>query len=164
MVVYIVRHAVAVERGSASYPNDDRPLTDDGRDKMAKAAKAIAKQVGHIDRFISSPLIRAHETAKIVARAFGDEKSVELCDELAPGKSLRSLLTALSAYKALNSILIVGHQPDLGYLASALLGSTESIIEFKKGAVCAIELSTLPPKGSGTLLWHLQPKQLRALV
>jgi len=58
----------------------------------------------------------------------------------------------------------VGHEPDLGYLASALLGSENSLLEFKKGALCAIEVSTLPPRAGGKLLWHLQPKHLRAIA
>ncbi|HTP13531.1 MAG TPA: hypothetical protein VMM37_07865, partial [Bacteroidota bacterium] len=69
----------------------------------------------------------------------------------------------LSKYKGLGSIMVVGHEPDLGYLASSLLGSESSIVEFKKGALCAIEVSTLPPRGKGKLIWHLQPKHLRSL-
>ncbi len=164
MVVYILRHAIAVERETASYPNDDRPLTEEGKEKMSKAARGIAKLVDDIDVILTSPLVRAHDTAKIVARALDAEQKLELCKELAPGSSLKNLLSSLSKYKGLKSIMVVGHQPDLGYLASALLGSNESIVEFKKGAFCAIEVSTLSPKGKGTLLWHLQPKQLRALA
>jgi phosphohistidine phosphatase len=164
MVVYILRHAIAVERETASYPNDDRPLTEEGKEKMSKAAKGIAKLVDDIDVILTSPLVRAHDTATIVARALDAEQKLELCKELAPGSSLKNLLSSLSKYKGLKSIMVVGHQPDLGYLASAFLGSNESIVEFKKGAFCAIEVSTLSPKGKGTLLWHLQPKQLRALA
>jgi len=164
MIVYIVRHAVAVARGTVGYPNDDRPLTEDGKDKMSKAAKGIANLVEDVDLILTSTLSRAHDTADIVARALGIEERVELCKELTPGSSLKNLLSYLARYKELSSIMVVGHQPDLGYLASALLGSSDSIIEFKKGATCAIEISGLPLKGNGTLLWHLQPKQLRALA
>jgi phosphohistidine phosphatase len=164
MMVYILRHAIAVDRGIAGYPNDDRPLTEAGKAKMSKAARAIATLVDDIDVILTSPLIRAHDTARIVARALGAEKKLELCKELAPGSSLKNLLSHLSKYRGLNGIMLVGHQPDLGYLASALLGSNEAIVEFKKGAICAIEVSALSPKGKGTLMWHLQPKQLRALA
>lgn len=164
MVVYIVRHAIAVERETASYPNDDRPLTEAGKGKMSKAAKAIAKLVRDVDVILTSPLIRAHDTARIIARALGAEQKLELCKGLAPGSSLKDLMSYLSKYKGMKSIMVVGHQPDLGYLASAMLGSNESIVEFKKGAICAIEISALPQKGKGMLLWHLQPKQLRALA
>jgi phosphohistidine phosphatase len=164
MLVYILRHAIAVDRGTASYPNDDRPLTEDGKDKMSKAAKGIAELIDEIDVILTSPLIRAHETARIASRALGAEQKLEVCKELLPGNSLKNLLSYLSKYKSLNSIMVVGHQPDLGFLASALLGSDESIVEFKKGAMCAIEVSTLPPRSKGKLIWHLQPKHLRALA
>ncbi len=164
MIIYLIRHAVAVERGTASYPNDDRPLTEDGKERMSKAARGIANIVDDIDAIISSPLIRAHETARIVARTLGAEDKLEICKELAPGSSLKNVLSFLTKYKGLKSIMLVGHQPDLGYLASALLGSNESIVEFKKGAICAIEIPSLSQKSRGTLLWHLQPKHLRALA
>jgi phosphohistidine phosphatase len=164
MIIYLIRHAVAVERGTASYPNDDRPLTEDGKDKMSKAARGIVEIVGDVDLILSSPLIRAHDTAKIVARALGAEHKLENCRELIPGSSLKNLISFLTKYKGLKSIMLVGHQPDLGYVASALLGSNESIIEFKKGAICAVEISSLSPRSKGVLLWHLQPKQLRALA
>jgi phosphohistidine phosphatase len=164
MIVYILRHAIAVQRGTAGYPNDDRPLTDDGKDKMEKAAKGIAEIVDDVDAILTSPLIRAHDTARIAARALGAEQKIEVCKELLPGGSLKGLLAFLSKFKALNSIMLVGHEPDLGYVASALLGSEKPVVEFKKGALCAVEVSTLPPRSSGKLIWHLQPKHLRSLA
>lgn len=164
MIVYILRHAIAVERGTAGYPNDDRPLTEEGKQKMSKAAKGIAEIVDDIDVILTSPFIRAHDTARIASRSLGAEHKLEVCKELVPGASLKNLLSYLAKYKGLGSIMVVGHEPDLGYLASALLGSEESIIEFKKGALCAIEVSTLPPRSKGKLMWHVQPKHLRALA
>jgi phosphohistidine phosphatase len=161
MVVYMLRHAIAEERGKAGYPNDDRPLTEVGRNKMSKEAKGISKIVGKVDVILTSPMIRAHDTAKIVARALGAESKIKVCKDLTPGHSLKKLLASLSKFKELKGIMVVGHQPDLGYLASALLGSSESIVEFKKGAICAIEISTLPPSANGRLLWLLQPKHVR---
>lgn len=163
MFVYILRHAIAVQRGTTAYPNDDRPLTDDGKEKMRKAARGIAKIIGKVDVILTSPLVRALDTAKIAAEVLGAEHEIEVCKELLPGASAKRLILYLAKYKNLDHIMIVGHEPDLGYLASALLGSEQSIIEFKKGALCCIELSSLPPRGAGTLLWHLQPKQLRDL-
>src|SRR5512141_2041554 len=122
MVVYLLRHAIAEERGKAGYPNDDRPLTEDGKNKMSKAAIGISKLVGDIDVILTSPLIRAHDTAKIVARALGAEQKIEVCKDLSPGNSLKKLLSYLSKFKGMKNMLIVGHQPDLGYLASAMLG------------------------------------------
>jgi phosphohistidine phosphatase len=161
--IYILRHGIAVQRGTAGYPNDDRPLTDDGKEKMRKGARGIAAIIGSVDVILTSPLIRAHDTAKIAADALGADHKIEVCKELLPGSSAKKLMIYLAKYKNLDHIMIVGHEPDLGFLASALLGSEQSIIEFKKGALCCIEVSSIPPRGAGTLHWHLQPKQLREL-
>lgn len=164
MRVYILRHAIAADRGSAAYVDDDRPLTEEGQEKMAKAAKGMTSLIADIDVILTSPLIRAHETAKIAARALRAENKVQVCKELSSGASLKNLMTLLSKYRGLNSIMLVGHEPDLGFIASFLLGSDSSIIEFKKGSLCCIEVSTIPPRSKGTLIWHLQPKHLRALA
>ncbi len=163
MFVYILRHAIAVQRGTSGYPNDDRPLTEDGKEKMQKAARGIASLIDDIDVILTSPLLRAHGTAKLVAEALGADHKIEICAELLPGNSSKKLLLHLAKYKSLQSVIIVGHEPDLSYIASALLGSNASIIEFKKGALCCIEVATLPPRNPGKLHWHLQPRQLRDL-
>ena len=163
MFIYILRHAIAVQRGTLAFPNDDRPLTDDGKDKMRKAARGMTTVVDKVDVILTSPLVRAADTAKIAGEALSAEHAIEVCRELLPGASAKKLLLYLAKYKNLDSIMIVGHEPDLGYLASALLGSEQSIIEFKKGALCCIEVGSLPPRSPGTLVWHLQPKQLRDL-
>lgn len=163
MFIYILRHAIAVQRGTSAYTNDDRPLTEDGIEKMQKAARGIASLIDHIDVILTSPLLRAHDTAKLVAEARGADHKIEICRELLPGNSSKKLLLYLAKYKSLKNVMIVGHEPDIGYIASALLGSNASIIEFKKGALCCIEVATLPPRSAGKLHWHLQPKQLRDL-
>ena len=164
MIIYLLRHAIAVEHGTVADPHDARPLTDDGKEKMAQAAKGIAKLVGSIDIIVTSPLVRALDTAKIVAKALGSDTKIEVCRSLAPGGVLKNTLLHLTKFKGLSSMMIVGHQPDLGYLASTFLGSDPSIIEFKKGALCAIEIAGLSSREKGKLLWHLQPKHLRAIA
>ena len=164
MRVYLLRHAIAAERGSAAYADDDRPLTEEGKAKMSKAAKGLATLIGDIDVILTSPLIRAHDTARIAGRALRAENKVQVCKELSAGNSLKNLMTYLAKFRSLNAIMLVGHEPDLGFIASHLLGSDGSIIEFKKGSLCCIEVSTLPPRTKGTLIWHLQPKHLRALA
>jgi phosphohistidine phosphatase len=163
MQIYLLRHAIAVPRGSVSFPNDDRPLTEEGVKKMAKAAKGAAKILPAIDVILSSPLKRAHETATIIARAIGAEHRLEICNHLLPNSSMKSVMSYLAKYKELQSILIVGHGPDIGFIASSLLGSSDDVIEFKKGALCCIETESIPPKNHGKLLWHLPPRFLRGI-
>lgn len=164
MRIYLLRHAIAAERGSAAYADDDRPLTEEGKAKMSKAAKGLSSVITDIDVILTSPLVRAHDTARIAARALRAESKVEVCKELSPGSSMKHLMTYLAKFRGLNNMMLVGHEPDLGIIASLLLGSESSVIEFKKGSLCCIDISTLPPRSKGTLIWHLQPKHLRALA
>ena len=163
MEVYILRHAVAVKRTEAAYPDDDRPLTEDGIKKMELAAKGIVRVVPGFDAVYSSRLSRAFETAMIVARVMGREGMVEACRELMPGAPASGVADLLARNILKKSVLIVGHETGLGLFASALLGSSERVIEFKKGALCRIDLSGLPLEVPGRLIWHLSPKHLRLL-
>ena len=164
MNVYILRHAIATERGAKQYPNDDRPLTKEGVRKMKEAAPAIRTIAGHVDVILSSPLVRAHDTAKIAAKALKYRYQILLRDELLPEAPAAEILTYLRRFKEAANVLIVGHEPLLGTIASALLGSATTAIEFKKGALCCISTPKLPSDTPGTLLWHLTPKQLRMLA
>jgi phosphohistidine phosphatase len=164
MLIYLLRHAIAAPRGIKPIPNDDRPLTEEGIEKMSKGAKGILRVVDEVDIVLTSPMARAVETARIVAKALHVESKLQVCHELAPGRSLNHLLTYMVKFKKLNSVMIVGHEPDLSYFASVLLGKKTSIIEFKKGSLCCIEVTMIPPRRDGKLLWHLTPKQLRLMA
>ena len=124
MNVYILRHAAALQRGIKPFPNDDRPLTEEGLDKMSREARGIVRVVDDLDVILASPMERARDTALIVAKAFRAESKVQVCNELAPGSSLKHLMSYLAKYKKLRNILLVGHEPDLSYFASALLGKS----------------------------------------
>jgi phosphohistidine phosphatase len=163
MEVYILRHAIAVARGTAGYPHDDRPLTDEGVKKMERAAKGIIAVAPNPDLILTSPMKRALETARIAARAFGTESTIEPCEQLRPGKSVENLLLYLAKYKDLERLLLVGHEPGMSGIASALLGFDRALFDFKKGALCRIDVATLPPVNPGTLIWHLSPKHLRMI-
>jgi len=164
MLIYILRHAIAAPRGVKPFPNDDRPLTEEGIEKMLKGSKGINRVIDNLDIILTSPLLRAAETAKIVAKTLHAESKLQTCSELAPGSSLKNLLIYLEKFRKLNSIMLVGHGPDISYFASSLLGTKSSIIEFKKGSLCCIEVMTIPSRREGKLLWHLTPKQLRLMA
>jgi phosphohistidine phosphatase len=165
MFIYLLRHAVAVDRSDANLPNDDRPLTKDGREKMRKAAQGMSRLITEpVDVILTSPLSRAHDTALIAAEAMGCEDKVEVCPELSPGSSYPKLIAALSNHQHHAHVMLVGHAPDLNYIASALLGSASPIVELKKGALCCVEIASLTGRMEGKLLWLMQPKQLRQLA
>jgi phosphohistidine phosphatase len=115
---------------------------------------------------LASPLRRAQETAAILQGIVAPRASLETCAGLAPGTDPAALVRELKAYRGVEELALVGHQPDMGELASFLLtGSpTTAAFEFKKGAVAAIAVATLPPHAPGLLLWFLPPKALRGSI
>jgi phosphohistidine phosphatase len=163
MYIYLLRHAIAVERGTVHYPNDDRPLSEKGMKRFLKGAHGIAALLNEVNIILTSPLKRAQETAKITAEQCGIPHKVVITEHLLPGCIHTNIIPLLRKYKGMKHVMLVGHEPDLSRLASNLLGSSRSVIEFKKGALCCIELPSLTPRAAGVLQWHLQPKQLRYL-
>ncbi|MEO8681890.1 MAG: hypothetical protein ABI665_22780, partial [Vicinamibacterales bacterium] len=118
-----------------------------------------------IDLVLTSPLVRARETAMLLASNLRARKPpVEELDALAPGGRPAAIVEAITRHaKRHRRLALVGHEPDLGELAARLLGARGSI-EFKKGAVCAIDVNAATPGGPGTLRWLLPPRVLRGLA
>lgn len=128
---------------------------------MKRGAAVLRRVVRHIDVLGSSPLIRAMQTAEIVAKEYG-EMDVVRVPALAPGKSPEEFLAWLRGQSSDASIAVVGHEPDLGELATWLLcGQRESRIPIRKGGVCALELPGGADPGAGELHWLLTPELLR---
>ena len=163
-VLYLVRHAIA-EDISASGRDADRRLTAIGASKMRKVAAGLRALGATPDALWTSPLQRARQTAAIL----GDELAVatqpNVRPELSPGHAPEGVIAKLTLVSQVRSVMLVGHEPNISELASLLLtGSPDgALLPFKKGAVAAIELGSLPPRAQGKLLWFLTPKQLRSL-
>src|SRR5260221_2811702 len=136
MQLYLLRHAIAVPSGTSGYPNDDRPLTDEGIRKMKKTAEGIAANVPTIALIVSSPLKRAMGTASIVARALNYKRKIQVSKLLLPAADPQSLIEGLSEFEDEESVMFVGHNPHLEDLAAALLGAQASMIILKKGGIC----------------------------
>ena len=160
--IYLIRHGVAEARGD-SWPDDTkRPLTRDGISRMEKAARGLARLDIDFDVILSSPLVRARQTADIVSAQLDGHPPIFNTDALAPGSDLGAVVTSLEKHSRKKRIALVGHEPGLGELVARLIGSRHAI-EFKKGAVCRVDLDEIPPGGSGDLRWMLPPKLLRAV-
>jgi len=160
--LHLIRHAIAAERGDA-WPDDaKRPLTDDGIDRMRKAARGLARLDVALDLVLSSPLVRARQTADIVAAALASRPPIVTIDSLAPGSGYAALIADLEKHAKRTRIALVGHEPGLGEIAARLIGSRHGI-EFKKGAICRIDIDEIPPSGPGRLRWFLTPRMLRAV-
>ena len=160
--LYLVRHGVAEERGE-KWPDDTkRPLTADGMSRMKKAARGLERLGVAFDIILASPLVRARQTADILAAELETHPAIVNTDALAPGAGYAALVADLEKHARRTRIALVGHEPGIGELAARLIGSRHPI-EFKKGAVCRIDVDTIPPNGPGDLRWMLPPKFLREI-
>jgi len=163
--ILLVRHAIAEDRATfatTGMADDERPLTERGMDRMRAAAAGLAAVVDGLELIGSSPLLRARQTADLVAERFPRAERATL-DWMAPGGDRPQALGWLASGNAA-SVALVGHEPDLGELASWLLsGRPSPFVEFKKGAACLLVVEGRVQAGAATLRWHLAPRQLRVL-
>ncbi len=166
MDLVVVRHAIAEDRDTfarTGRDDDERPLTEEGRDRMEQAARGLVRLVPGLDALCSSPLVRAVQTAEIVAGVY-DGIEIEPAPVLSGGAPPGDVVAWLQDKSAVDTLAIVGHEPDLSTLVSFLLAGTEgAFIEMKKGAVCLVECPGKPAAGEALLRWSLAPKQLRLL-
>lgn len=161
MKLYLLRHASA----SDVAPSDAaRELTREGRDEARVAGAALAELGVKPSHILSSPLVRARQTAEIAAEAMKFPDDVEPLDELANGASTPSLLKALRSYASAGEVLLVGHMPSLAEHLAALIGAENAQgFPLGKASVACIELEQLRA-GTGQLRWLLRQKQLRAIA
>jgi len=160
--LYLVRHGIAAERGEA-YPNDDvRPLTPDGMAKFRKAVRGLARFDVSIDIVLTSPLLRARQTAEILAKGLGNAAVVD-ADALRPGARFDRLVRAVTDSSGNTAIALVGHEPDIGQAAGRLVGRSGPLA-FNKGAICRIDLETWPMDQPGRLRWFVTQRMLRKMT
>jgi phosphohistidine phosphatase len=167
MNIYLLRHGLAVEPGTADYGRDsERWLTPKGERKLWKSTQAMAGLDLTFDLILSSPLVRARQTADIVAEAFGARKKIELCDALSPGGRARQVVQRINhAQPEPENVLLVGHEPDLGHLVSLLVfGQPGGAVLMKKGGLCKLSVVALKHGRCATLEWLLTPKQMELMA
>jgi phosphohistidine phosphatase len=174
MNLLVIRHAIAEDKAAfaASGRSDDqRPLTEAGRTKMRRGAEGLRVVSPLLAVLASSPLVRARETAEIVAPIFKVPR-VEIVDALRPERPFDELLAWLRRRIPPNeeedsdaTIAIVGHEPHLSGLITWLMtGGKDSRVELKKGAACLLRFDRAPAAGEAMLRWSLTPAQLRDLA
>jgi phosphohistidine phosphatase len=156
----IIRHADAADREAFALkgkPDSQRPLTREGVRKMREVARGLKRIAAPVDLLVSSPLIRARQTADIVAKAFGKVRRAR-CVELAPDAPPESTAAWLRARRE-GTIAIVGHEPHLSLLIAHYCAVEAPFTSLKKGGACMIEI-----RGRvASLEWLMQPGQLREL-
>ncbi len=159
MNLYVVRHAIAVDEGTSDYESDsERPLSDKGRKKMRQIAKGLRNLGVEFDLILSSPYVRARETAEILADIFKMKKKIAFSENLIPMVEPDLLIAELNEKYAVDSLALVGHEPHLSSLISLLTTeSTKIDITLKKGGVCYLSADDLHHAHLATLEWLLTP-------
>jgi phosphohistidine phosphatase len=159
----LIRHAVAVPRGTPGVPDDKRPLTPKGERRFRRAARGLKRAVRRPDEILTSPRLRASQTAEIAAKVWG-RLTPKTESALASG-SVRQMLAALAGWPKDATIAVVGHEPDLSTLLAHLLhgsGAQADRLAFRKGGAALVQVPGRPAQG-GQLVWFLTPRILRAL-
>lgn len=162
MELYIVRHGIAVDREDPKCPPDpERFLTDEGKEKSRQVAKGVAEVASFPDLILTSPYLRALQTAEIFADVLEYSKNrIRKSDLLLPGAEPLQLFRELAKDKDLSSVFIFGHAPHLDDILATSIGTKHHITALKKAGVAFVELKRLVPP-SGELVWLGTPKLLR---
>ena len=166
MEIILVRHAKAEARDPNSWPDDDqRPLTEEGRVEQRAAARAMRKMGIKCDFLVTSPLLRARQTAEIVAKSYRWQEPPQVAAELGHGYAVDAVIKLLAKFPPGATVALVGHEPDLSSLTGALVTANGGLqIAVKKSGVVGIEFDGPPEASKGTLLFHLKPSHLRKLA
>lgn len=170
MKLLLIRHALAADReefARKGADDDERPLTGKGRRRMQSIVRGLR---GFLDppepaALLTSPLVRAVQTAAIVHRELGGPEPVET-DALRPEAPPEALLEALRALAVADdaTVAAVGHEPHLSTAASWFLtGRGRALLEVKKGSAILLDLGDDPEPGAAVLLWSLPPRALRQM-
>lgn len=157
MEIYFLRHGDAGSRDAWKGPDASRPLTDEGAARMEREAAALARLRLPLDRIITSPLVRAQQTAEIVARRLNLLDALAEDQRLAPGFGTEELGGILREHRALTALMLVGHEPDFSIVISACIGGGR--VECKKGGLARVDIED-PAALTGLLVWLLPPRVL----
>lgn len=162
MEIYVVRHGIAIDREDPKCPPDpERYLTEEGIEKTKRVAAGVEALGASPDLLLSSPYVRAIETAEIFAAALDYPKQkIRRTDLLLPGAEPTLFFRELVKDKQTSTIFIFGHAPQLDDLIATALGSKHHLTSLKKAGVALLELKRVSPP-SGQLIWLAPPKLLR---
>ncbi len=167
MNIFILRHGIAAEPGTPGFENDsERPLVPKGERRLHAAAAAMRRMELSFDLVLSSPFLRARQTAEIVVRELKLEEPVQFTDTLVPGGSMPKLVKLLHDCKpAPENVLLVGHEPYLSHFISWLVSAGENAaVEMKKGGLCKLEVEPLRAGDCAKLVWLLTPSQMELMA
>jgi phosphohistidine phosphatase len=155
MHLYLIRHADAVPLGEQGIQHDEqRPLTSKGEAQAEALAQAIGRLGVRLDALLTSPLVRAKQTAQRLATKAARLKE---CPALAPGHKKREVLEHVREVKG-DAIGLVGHNPDLSELVGWFVGDKKAGIDMDKSGAACVAFDGKPTKGGGVLVWLITPE------
>lgn len=157
MELYLLRHAHAGDPAAWDGPDDRRPLSDKGERQAERLGRFLADIGFEADAILTSPKVRAAQTATIVAERLG--KPVSEDERLAGGVTVRTLEAVLRSAGDPRRAVVVGHDPDFSDLLAALCDAAR--VPMKKGALARIDVDGPLGPGAGTLRWLVPPDLLR---
>jgi len=159
MKIYLVRHAIAEDRMN-DYDDDSlRPLTENGKEKMRRIASGLKELGVEPDLIVSSPYIRASQTASILAKVLRHREELVYSDSLVPMGEPGDMIGEIHEKYSVDELMLVGHEPNLSALAGVLLaGDPDISINFKKGGICCLSVDDLHYDQKAVLEWLVTPK------
>jgi|WetSurMetagenome_2_1015567.scaffolds.fasta_scaffold98388_2 phosphohistidine phosphatase len=162
MNIYLMRHGIAAEQTDAREEIDrQRPLTSEGRDRVKIISRALVKLELRPAVILSSPYVRAEQTASILAEEMRLKKQLEFTDVLVPLGQPGGIIDEIIKHSRVDEIILVGHYPSLGWLMAAFLGfDPGESLALKKGGVCCFSAENLEVSRAASLDWLLTPKIL----
>jgi phosphohistidine phosphatase len=157
MEIYVIRHADAEPLSETITDDAERPLTETGKGQAKAVGQCLQKLGAKVDVILTSPLLRARQTAEgMVAAWTKPAPAVEVVEELADAGKRRKLTKVLRDLGK-ETVAIVGHQPDLSVYAAWLMGSKKAALELDKAGVALIHCPDGPGRGAGSLAWLVTP-------
>jgi phosphohistidine phosphatase len=164
MMLYVMRHARA-EDSAPGGDDNDRPLSQIGCDRTREAAAGMLAMGLRFDAILTSPKVRAVETASLISSAYDQQPAPQILRALSDEIPVENAAAALAPYFLHENVLIVGHEPQLGRLASLLLtnGPEALTIQLKRGGCVAIDLPNRTDRAGAKLLWMMTQKHLRKM-
>jgi phosphohistidine phosphatase len=166
MELLVIRHGDAMDKeefAKTGKSDDLRPLTSAGMEELKEIARALRELVKKIDLLVTSPLVRAVQTAEIVGAAY-DIPVSKTTAVLSPDSEVEEFEKWCKDLEDVKRIAVVGHEPHLTALVSWLLtGDEEASIELKKGGMCLLEFDSGIKGGEGILNWLMTPGQLKRI-
>ena len=158
MIIYLIRHGIAREPDAQNNEDDrQRPLTAEGRDKIKRIGYKLKNLGVKPNMILSSPYVRAEQTAAILAKSFDIVQQLKFSDLLVPSGDAKAIINEVVSKYLVDELLIVGHEPCLGLLISELMDANSLAINIKKGGVCCLSADDLRLERRAVLEWLLTP-------